>query len=227
MDTFEYKGRMFSVEIESDDDYGAPWEECDGHGPVSDWTTRAKRAGEMVLCSDNRGSFRRYYDVQEACKIAKRDGWGFMPGKVIIKTNDEGKLPFEKRGGTATCGEFFASDDEDANKAIRSIYAQYRATVTPNQYAFRAVMQDYGRLKAWCNDHWNYVGVVVTLLDSDDEETNETESIWGIESDDYNYHKEVAEDLAAQILGPVTDQEAEEIAMSRPDMAPAYEGVGA
>lgn len=32
------------VTIEQDCDHGAPWEECDGHGEVSDWTTRDKRA---------------------------------------------------------------------------------------------------------------------------------------------------------------------------------------
>lgn len=60
------------------DEYAnAPWDNEDGHGPVSDWTRRDKRAGELVLCSDR--DSKRYYDYAEAVRIAKRDGWG--PGK--------------------------------------------------------------------------------------------------------------------------------------------------
>lgn len=73
-DTLERNGVLLRVNIEHDDSHGTPWDECDGHGPVSDWTTRDKRAGERVLCSDR--GLRRYYDAREANAIAKRDGWG-------------------------------------------------------------------------------------------------------------------------------------------------------
>jgi hypothetical protein len=65
------------VKFPHDDDADAPWENSDGHGPVSDWTGRDKRPGELVLCSD-RGS-KRYYDFAEAVRIAKRDGWDAKP----------------------------------------------------------------------------------------------------------------------------------------------------
>lgn len=65
------------VRYDYDTGYGAPWENSDCHGPVSDWTTRAKLPGERVLCEDH-GS-RRYYDVAEAIRIAKRDGWDAPP----------------------------------------------------------------------------------------------------------------------------------------------------
>ena len=73
-DTFTRGGYTFRVLIERDNDIGEPWKEYDGHGPVSEWTTRAKGPGERVLNSD-RGS-KRYYDIAEATKIARRDGWG-------------------------------------------------------------------------------------------------------------------------------------------------------
>lgn len=69
--------------IERDDDMGEPWKEHDGHGPVSDWTSRDKAPGERVLYED-RGS-KRYYDWQEAIKIAKRDGWDAKPYKTGTK----------------------------------------------------------------------------------------------------------------------------------------------
>ncbi|MDR5879002.1 hypothetical protein [Caballeronia sp. LZ032] len=81
-DTFTRTGpdgveRTFRVNFEHDTDADAPWERNDGHGVVSDWTTRDKRPGERVLTSD-RGSY-RYYDVQESTRIAKRDLWDAPP----------------------------------------------------------------------------------------------------------------------------------------------------
>lgn len=66
-----------TIKYDADDCAGAPWDECDGHGVVSDWTRRGKRPGERVLCED-RGS-KRYYNVQESQRIALRDGWDAPP----------------------------------------------------------------------------------------------------------------------------------------------------
>jgi hypothetical protein len=74
METIELNGLTFQVEHVPDDTHGAPWEECDGHGIVSEWTTRDKKPGERVLCSD-RGS-KRYYDFEETVKLALKDAWG-------------------------------------------------------------------------------------------------------------------------------------------------------
>lgn len=74
---FELNGVQFAAVIERDDTSGAPWNECDGHGIVSDWTTRDKKAGELILASN--GRLRRFYDFAESVKIAKRDGWNAPP----------------------------------------------------------------------------------------------------------------------------------------------------
>lgn len=73
-DTFERGAYTFKVEYERDEDMGEPWEEHDGHGVVSEWTTRDKAPGERVLVADR--SHRRYYDVQASTKLARKDGWG-------------------------------------------------------------------------------------------------------------------------------------------------------
>ncbi len=70
-------GKEYRVDFFRDDDLGPPWEEHDGHGPVTDWTTRDKHPGELILNED--GSSARYYDFQEACRIALRDGWDSKP----------------------------------------------------------------------------------------------------------------------------------------------------
>ena len=72
--TFTRNGLQFRARIEHDDSTDAPWIEYDGHGPVTNWTRRNKRPGELILNSD-RGEY-RYYDMAEAIKIAKRDCWG-------------------------------------------------------------------------------------------------------------------------------------------------------
>lgn len=72
-DTIDRHGITYQIEWVMDDHADAPWDSCDGHGPVSDWEYRNKRPGEMILNSD-RGAH-RFYDFQEAMKIAKRDQW--------------------------------------------------------------------------------------------------------------------------------------------------------
>lgn len=76
-------GLTARVTIECDQGSGPPWKESDGHGPVSDWTTRDKRPGERVLCEDRHS--KRFYDWATAIKEAKRDGWDAPPYKTGTK----------------------------------------------------------------------------------------------------------------------------------------------
>jgi len=67
----------YTVEIIADEDSCEPWKEHEGHGIVSEWTTRAKAPGERIL-SQHRWSY-LYYNVQESIAIAKRDEWDAKP----------------------------------------------------------------------------------------------------------------------------------------------------
>lgn len=78
------------VAVCDDHDHGTPWENEDGHGPVSEWTSRAKRAGELVLAEGRRDGTKRYYDFAAACREARRDGWGSEPFNI------EGETPRQK-----------------------------------------------------------------------------------------------------------------------------------
>jgi len=81
-ETFEQGGYTFRVTFPQDADHGAPWEDYDGHGIVSEWTRRPKLAGERILVSDGRDyPSRRYYDVAGTLKIARRDSWGAPDGR--------------------------------------------------------------------------------------------------------------------------------------------------
>ena len=76
-ETRRHGAMSFRVEWCYDTDANAPWDREDGHGPVSDWTSRDKRPGEMILGSDRR--MHRFYDFAESVKIARRDGWDTKP----------------------------------------------------------------------------------------------------------------------------------------------------
>ena len=196
---FEKGGVTFRARTEYDEDHGTPWENEDGHGPVSDWTRRKKLPGEIVLAED-RGSY-RYYDYAEACKIARKEAWGYLPGTLKTELLPWGDwrayvVPerFADRGKPAL--EAIATD---INAAIRAVYAAHCATMTKRQYAAAAAMADYDRLRQWCNGGWHYVGVVVESLD-EDEDVIDSASLWGIESDCGDYLEKVAQELAEDLL---------------------------
>jgi len=70
-------GFELTATVHHDPDAGMPWEREDGHGPVSEWTSRDKQPGERVLSSDRQS--KRFYNFAEAVEIAKRDGWDAEP----------------------------------------------------------------------------------------------------------------------------------------------------
>lgn len=82
-DAFAYVGATSTIEVGGftvtatlyrDDDATPPWDREDGHGEVTDWTSRDKAPGEVILSSD-RGSH-RFYDMAGAVALAKRDWIG-------------------------------------------------------------------------------------------------------------------------------------------------------
>lgn len=76
-ETREAHGHEWTVEWAYDADCGAPRDNEDGHGPVSDWTSRCKLPGEMVMANDR--GLRRYYDFAAAVKQARAEGWNTAP----------------------------------------------------------------------------------------------------------------------------------------------------
>lgn len=75
--TMKYKGYLFTIEVDYDEFEEPPWLHCDGHGPVSDWTTRDKKPSEVVLWTV--GGANLYYDFSRAMKKAKEERWDAAP----------------------------------------------------------------------------------------------------------------------------------------------------
>lgn len=145
-------GFTITARLEHDPDAGTPWENCDGHGPVTEWTHRAKRPGERILATDR--AARRYYDIAEAVKIAGRDGWDAPP----YGESDKGKR------------------------------------------VVRAVEADFQRLRAWCNDEWYYVAVVLSVSRGGILLDHYAASLCGIESDAGEHLTEAANELVDEAL---------------------------
>jgi hypothetical protein len=78
-------GYTAEVQFRYDTDHGAPWEDDDGRGIVSEWTTRDKLPGERVLCTDSHGRDKRFYDWAGTIAKAKADGWDAPPYKTGTK----------------------------------------------------------------------------------------------------------------------------------------------
>jgi len=70
----------------------------------------------------------------------------------------------------------------------------------------RAVQADFDRLRGWLRGDWYRIGVCVREVADDhrarDDSSWYEHALWGIESDSPDYHKEVAHELAEDILYP-------------------------
>lgn len=151
----EHEGFTLRADMVPDDRGQTPWEECEGHGPVSEWRRvheGCKSPGELLLHVDNGMAI--YYDFAGACKQALAEGWNAKPYDIP--------------------GE------------------------TKRQQAARAAKADFEYLKAWCNDRWHYVGVVVTASKEGIELGSA--SVWGIESTETDYLCTVANELVPDAL---------------------------
>lgn len=95
--TREHRGHTITVNWYPHEDHGAPWEECDGHGPVREMRTGDKKSGEKILYNYF------LYDWQAAMALAKKDGWGLSAEDLQKLARDKGKPV-----GSLTKGEITA-----------------------------------------------------------------------------------------------------------------------
>lgn len=113
-DRVELPGGLYAkVKTDWDQTMGPPWEEHDGHGPVSEWTSRDKRPGERLLVCE--GSGKRYYDFAEATVIAKRDGWGIGELAEARLESGMGRKPTRKEIVAAAVEDDFKRLSDWAN----------------------------------------------------------------------------------------------------------------
>ncbi|RQT19431.1 hypothetical protein DF044_01850 [Burkholderia contaminans] len=196
-EVIEKEGYVFKVFLRDDCDNGEPWKNSDGHGPVSEWARRDKLPGERVLNTD--GGSKRFYDVQGANQIAKRDGWGLSEAH-LQELRERVNRWVEKL--------------PNGRKILHAKPEELWREPTQGEIRAEAVRRDYEFLRGWCNDQWNYVGVCVMCLGKvdDDPDTDVdldylvSKDLWGIESNAYDYIKEVAHEHIDEFLAELADE---------------------
>jgi hypothetical protein len=71
-----------------------------------------------------------------------------------------------------------------------------------------AAEADFKHLKAWCDDEWHWVGIVVSLLDVDGNKVpGYSDSLWGIEGDGGDYIESEAREIASALAARVGDSD--------------------
>ena len=81
------------------------------------------------------------------------------------------------------------------------------------EIAAEATEKEFEFLRSWCNDEWQYVGVVVTHIPDPDypDEKGDSQSLWGIESCSTDYLRDVAHELADALCHDLNKATADEI----------------
>ena len=179
---FTHNGKTYIVQIEADTDHGAPWEENDGHGHVTDWETRDKRPGEVVLTHDR--YTKRFYDVAETMRTARRDAWGLSPD-AMARFLERREFAWRNRANRRRL--------ETVGYLVGPMPKPTRGEILAE-----AVRLDFEFLQGWCLDRWHYVGVCVYQA-GDENPDPYRHAVWGIESEDVAYLWETAEALADEI----------------------------
>lgn len=174
-ETIEHAGLTFKVAHVYDEDMREPWREHDGHGIVIE----GSRSSYTGRAEKRAGQV----DISTGERFATV--WLYdVPASIALAKRDGWGIDPERRAAWE---------------------ARIGRTLTRGEVAAAAVKADMERMRGWLHDSWHWCGVVVTLLDVDGNETAESQSLWGIESDAGDYLEEVAADLAVEIAHRVGD----------------------
>lgn len=88
-----------------------------------------------------------------------------------------------------------------SESALTKLREKLGRPATRGEIIAAAVRADFEFLRGWCNGAWHYVGVCVRALDTDGDVIGcpFDNALWGVESYNADYIREVATDLASEI----------------------------
>lgn len=144
------------------------------------------------------------YFYDDECRSAP---WAEYDGNVNIKAprnNDylrygTVKKPSEIIFHAGRGHDVYLYDIREAHKKARlegwCIGCDWAQGLTKKQIAARAVAENVEMWRGWLNDAWFYAGVVCTVLNAEGEETEETDSCWGVETLN-DYHETAGREMA-------------------------------
>ena len=110
-----------------------------------------------------------------------------LPGELVLNTDRNSKRFYD-----------FAEACKIALRDGWDAAPHNDGTESKRQQAAKAARADFEYLRQWCANQWEYVGVIVTLLDDEGEETEVSDSLWSVESRD-DYAETVARELADEL----------------------------
>lgn len=144
-------------------------------------------------------------DIDEPWK--EQDGHGIVsdwtrrdksPGERVLCKDRSSKRYYDFQGTLARARK----DGWGLYEAERAKLEQKLGRVpTKKEITAAAVELDFEHLRAWCNDDWQWCYIKVTMLDEDENETDYTESIGGVESNAREHIQELARELADGCIG--------------------------
>lgn len=175
-ETREIDGRKYRIEWQYDDTSGRPEGESDGHGVCADINFDPKtfgedpEDGELDLEEVVRHKMMRVLDT-----ASRRQTWyrvyDVWETMKVAKANGWRDLKWEAEHPNAT--------EEEKLMA--------------------AVDADFNYLQGWYDDDWHWCGITIMLLDEEGDDTEHEASLWGLTSDDAEYHEEVIKELVSEI----------------------------
>jgi len=89
-----------------------------------------------------------------------------------------------------------------SDESLQALSDRIGRTPTKKEVTTESVRLDVERMRAWCADEWEYIGVCVCLLDSEGSPIGNkyAAALWGIESDCDDYIRDVARELASEAM---------------------------
>ncbi len=119
------------------------------------------------------------------------------PHELLLNANSRVKRFFDVKATTEKANEQGWGLTEEKRAELREKLGK---EPTRKQVIAKAVDLEYKHLKAYCDDDWYYVGVIVTQIFTGKEKLDYANACWGFESKDEQGIKECAEDFMNQVI---------------------------
>ena len=188
-ETREIDGRKYRIDWDYDDTIGRPEAESDGHGVCADINFDPKTFGEDPEDGE--------LDLEEAVRHKMMR---------VLRT-----------GSTWRNDSWRVYDVWETMKVAKADgwrdlkWEAEHPNATEEERLMAAVDADFNYLQGWYNDDWHWCGITVMLLDEEGDPTEDEASLWGLCSDDAEYHEEVIKDLVTQIESVVRKEAEKEV----------------
>lgn len=121
-----------------------------------------------------------------------------LPGELILSEDGRSRRFYDVQETMKKArAEAWGLSEPALAKLCESLGRQ----ATRGEILAASVRADFEFLRGWCNDEWYYVGVCVRATDADGTAIDEpfANALWGIESGNADYIREVAIELAGEI----------------------------